>query len=298
MINLEWLRTFRAVYKTKSLSRASEMLNISQPTVSQHIQALESHISKKLFVRKSKGVLETDDGRILNTLVSSSIESLEEAENIISERYSKPDTIITIGISEHLYKSMLCHQVFDLGGFVHVKFGTKQSLITDVEEGNILYAIVPEEINTFDTICYSLFTQNLILVKTKDINLEGIEVLLNENAKKAEQLLTKQKWYAHNTASSYIKLFWLTVFNKKRPTIIPNYIIPNEFEILFQLSNGTGLSVALDTSARFFLEKGLLEKVPIDPIPFRKMSLIANKKKASKETTDRILNLLKYKIYN
>ena len=185
---------------------------------------------------------------------------------------------------------MLCHQVFDLGGFVHVKFGTKQSLITDVEEGNILYAIVPEEINTFDTICYSLFTQNLILVKTKDINLEGIEVLLNENAKKAEQLLTKQKWYAHNTASSYIKLFWLTVFNKKRPTIIPNYIIPNEFEILFQLSNGTGLSVALDTSARFFLEKGLLEKVPIDPIPFRKMSLIANKKKASKETTDRILN--------
>ena len=275
MINLEWLRTFRAVYKTKSLSRASEMLNISQPTVSQHIQALESHISKKLFVRKSKGVLETDDGR-----------------------YSKPDTIITIGISEHLYKSMLCHQVFDLGGFVHVKFGTKQSLITDVEEGNILYAIVPEEINTFDTICYSLFTQNLILVKTKDINLEGIEVLLNENAKKAEQLLTKQKWYAHNTASSYIKLFWLTVFNKKRPTIIPNYIIPNEFEILFQLSNGTGLSVALDTSARFFLEKGLLEKVPINPIPFRKMSLIANKKKASKETTDRILNLLKYKIYN
>ena len=32
MINLEWLRTFRAVYKTKSLSKASEMLNISLGT--------------------------------------------------------------------------------------------------------------------------------------------------------------------------------------------------------------------------------------------------------------------------
>lgn len=293
MINLEWLRTFRAVYRTKSLSRASEMLNISQPTVSQHIQALESHINKKLFSRKSKGVEETDDGKILNTLVSGSIESLEEAENIISERYAKKDTIITIGISEHLYKSMLCHQVLDLGEFVHVKFGTKQTLITDVEEGNLLYAIVPDVLNTFDTICNVLFDQQLILVKTPDVDLGDFDALLNESPRKAEKLITDQRWYAHNTSSSYIKLFWLNMFDKKRPAVVPNYVIPNEFETLAQMASGSGLSIALNTTAKYFIKNNSLEEVPFTSVPYRKMCLISNKKKASKGMTEKFVKMLR-----
>ena len=93
MINLEWLRTFRVVYKTKSLSKASELLYISQPTVSQHIRSLEGYLNKKLFVRKSKGVLETDEGKILNTMVSGTIESLEEIENKIGQIYLKENRI-------------------------------------------------------------------------------------------------------------------------------------------------------------------------------------------------------------
>lgn len=293
MVNLEWLRTFRAVYRTKSLSKASEMINISQPTVSQHIQALEAHIGKRLFKRRSKGVEETDDGRILNTLVSGSIESLEEVENVLEQRYSKDHTIITIGISSHLYKSMLCHKILELGEYVHVKFGTKQSLITDVEEGKILYAIIPDELNTFDTICYSLFDQSLVLLKTPDLDLGDIKQLYKSSPEEVENKLTHQNWYAHNTASAYIKLFWLTSFDKKRPAVVPNYVIPNEFESLFQQSNGSGLSVALDVVAQHFIRNKTLQQVDIPSVFFRKMSLIANKKRASKEMTDKIVKLLK-----
>ena len=108
MINLEWLRTFRTVYKTKSLSKAAELLRISQPTVSQQISTLEAHIGQKLFIRKSKGVIETDEGRILNTRIAGSIEELEGVEKLITQDDSKIRTIITIGISEHLYKTVLC----------------------------------------------------------------------------------------------------------------------------------------------------------------------------------------------
>ena len=96
MINLEWLRTFRTVYKTKSLSKASEMLNISQPTASQHIRSLEAYVDKKLFTRRSKGVEETDEGRILNTMVSGTIESLEEVEHKIGQKYLKENMILTV----------------------------------------------------------------------------------------------------------------------------------------------------------------------------------------------------------
>ena len=51
---------------------------ISQPTVSQQISNLESRLGQKLFNRKSKGVIETDFGRMLNTMLSGAMETLEE----------------------------------------------------------------------------------------------------------------------------------------------------------------------------------------------------------------------------
>lgn len=154
MINLEWIRTFRAVYISKSLSQAAETLNISQPTVSQQISTLEAHLGHKLFIRKSKGVLETDEGKVLNTMISGAIETLEEVEYQLQHKKSKLKSIITIGISEHLYKTTLCQNILKLGDFVHIKFGSKQTLKRDVEDGKLLYAIVPDEIESFDIIGY------------------------------------------------------------------------------------------------------------------------------------------------
>ena len=296
MINLEWLRTFRAVYRTKSLSRASEILSISQPTVSQQLINLEAHIGQKLFIRKSKGVIETDEGKILNTLISGSIESLEEVEHQIIQKKSMLKTIITIGISSHLYKSILCHQILEIGEFVHIQFGTKQELIKDVEEGRLLFAIIPDVVNTFDIVCYPLKSQNLVLLSTPDISLDPILKIYKEDIFMAEKLLTEHIWYAHDTSSGYIKLFWITVFNKKRPAVIPNYVIPNEYETLFQLSNGTGLSIALDINAAPFINSGKLIAWDIVPVPFRKLSLLANKKKASKKLTSKILSALRTSI--
>jgi len=296
MINLEWLRTFRTVYKTKSLSASADLLNISQPTVSQQVKALEAYLGQKLFTRKSKGVLETDEGKILNTLISGTIEELEEVENLISQRNSTLKTIITIGISPHLYNSILCHQILELGEFVHVKFGSKQDLISDVEKGTLLFAIIPDEINTFDTICYPIEEQELVLVSTANLDLKNISTLIKESPSKAQKLLASYTWYAHDASSSYIKLFWLNIFNKKRPNIIPNYIIPNEFEVLNQLANGDkGLSIALKTVARSFVKNGSLRMYKLDKIPFRKLSLIANKKKAPKKLTAKMVSLLNRK---
>lgn len=293
MINLEWLRTFRAVYKTKSLSAASELLNISQPTVSQQVQALEAHLGQKLFNRKSKGVLETDEGRILNTLISGAIEEIEEVEHLISQKNSKIKSVITIGISSHLYKSILCHQILELGEYVHIKFGTKQELISDVQKGTLLYAIVPEEINTFDAICNVFEEQDLVLVSSPDVDLNEMSKLIKQAPSQAQRQLSQYKWYTHNTASSYIKLYWIEMFNKKRPNIIPNYVIPNEFEVLQQLSSGqNGLSVAVKSIAKDFVDKGLLKQHEFKRISFRKLSLISNKKKAPKELTTKILGML------
>lgn len=293
MINLEWLRTFRAVYKTNSLSKAAEQLKISQPTVSQQLLALESRMGKKLFVRKSKGVIATDSGRMLNTLVSGSIEELESVESAIVKKNSKIKNILTVGISEHLYRSILCSRIVNLGEYVHVKFGNKQSLIKDVEEGNLLYAVIPDQINTFDTLCYPIRKQKIVLVGTKDIDFAELKKCFNKSKSSAQEWLSNQTWYAHDNNSNFIKIFWLTIFDKKRPSIIPNYIIPNEFEVLFQQSLGSGVSVAFDTSVQPLVDRGLLQICELEKVEYRELSLLANKKKADPEMTKEIIKMLR-----
>lgn len=52
--NLEYYKVFYFVAK-KSLTRAAELLNISQPAVSQSMKLLEANLKAKLFLRTSRG---------------------------------------------------------------------------------------------------------------------------------------------------------------------------------------------------------------------------------------------------
>ena len=59
------LETFIAVAKIKSFTKASEILNITQPAVSQHIKFLEEYYGVT-FIRKSgKTIKLTEEGKIL-----------------------------------------------------------------------------------------------------------------------------------------------------------------------------------------------------------------------------------------
>ncbi len=53
-INLEWLRTFKAIYEHGTLTSAAEALFISQPGVSLHLNSLEGFTGYKLFDRSAK----------------------------------------------------------------------------------------------------------------------------------------------------------------------------------------------------------------------------------------------------
>ena len=59
------LRVFSAVAESLNLTRASQVLHISQPAVTQHIKLLEEHYGTALFVRSASGVTLTPAGRIL-----------------------------------------------------------------------------------------------------------------------------------------------------------------------------------------------------------------------------------------
>lgn len=64
-LNADQLDAFWQVAQTGSYHRAADALHVSQPAVTQRIQALESALGKRLFVRAGKGVNLSASGRML-----------------------------------------------------------------------------------------------------------------------------------------------------------------------------------------------------------------------------------------
>jgi len=292
MLNLEWFRSFRAVYTTGSISKAAKNLSLSQPAVTQHIQALEARLGRKLFVRKSKGVAPTDSGRSLSNMVAASIEKLEEVESAIIENSSPITKVVKLGISRHLFKSVIGNSVHEIGSVVHITYGDRQTLIKETEKGNLLYSIIPGSVNTFDLICHHLFDQYLVLLGTPDVDFKHFHQLMQRGEDQmAEDWLTEQIWYSHNTGGDFIKHYWLNIFNKKRPSIVPNYVIPNEYETLDQQVKGTGISIAFETTAQPFIESKQLIVCRKTKVKMRDIVLICNKQNSNPDITQRLVEL-------
>jgi len=84
-MNLNQLAIFHAVAKSGNLTRAAEVLCISQPAVSKQLRALEKSLGTALFHRLSKGVQLTEAGLLLRKY-STRIFALEiEAEQALAE---------------------------------------------------------------------------------------------------------------------------------------------------------------------------------------------------------------------
>jgi DNA-binding transcriptional LysR family regulator len=80
MVNLEWFRTFKAIYESGSLTGAAEALYVSQPGVSLHLSSLENYVGYKLFDRSSRRMVSTERGKVLYNYIQEAIGKLEEAE--------------------------------------------------------------------------------------------------------------------------------------------------------------------------------------------------------------------------
>lgn len=64
-MNLKQLEAFAAVAEEGSFSKAAKALFLTQPTVSAHISSLEKELGVRLFIRNTKEVNLSEDGKIL-----------------------------------------------------------------------------------------------------------------------------------------------------------------------------------------------------------------------------------------
>ena len=65
MLDAHQLNIFLTAAETLNFTKAAERLHMSQPSISQHIRALEKHFDEVLFIRQGRSLILSDAGRIL-----------------------------------------------------------------------------------------------------------------------------------------------------------------------------------------------------------------------------------------
>ncbi|KIO52347.1 LysR family transcriptional regulator [Flavobacterium hibernum] len=259
MVNLEWYRTFKAVYKNGNFSIAAKELFMSQPAVSQQISMLEAHVGNKLFNRKSKGVEATEYAKLLNNLIIDALDRLENVENSFRAKAENANRLISVGISRHLFDCIgnLLIGKFDLIDFT---FAENDELFELVDAKKLDFAITTKRFDTFDTTYEIVGKIKLIMVAPTSLDITDFrQVLKSDNFTEIEKWLNAQKWYSHDARIPHIKVFWLHAFNKKRPSLVPNYIIPSESEMLEMLSRNSGVAITWNCNARKYIKENKLQ---------------------------------------
>ena len=262
MVNLEWYRTFKAVYKTGTLTGAAQELFISQPGVSLHLSSLENYTGYKLFDRKGRRMAPTERGKALYNFINDALGKLEEAEKNFQRSTEKHTPTISIGMCFETFQITLEPYIATLPFNVIIQFGEYPEMVENLEKGILDLIITPQIVISKD-IDYEPFSkETIVLVGGNTIDTDEFNsIVTQQNKETLENWLKQQKWYGTTGDMEHLRRFWQLNFNKY-PDFRPNYIVPNLNSIVRCLrGNCIGLAVIPDFLCRREIESGQIKLI-------------------------------------
>lgn len=260
-LNLEWLRTFKAIYETGTLSAAAQALYISQPGVSLHLNSLEAYTGYKLFDRAARKMVPTERGKILYNFIIDPIKKLETAEQHFHKRSQADRATISVGMCFETFQYTLEEHIPELPFNVIIKFGEYPQMQQDLDNGVLDLIITPQK-GSQKNLLYDAFSkERIVLVAGKNTEIGFLQQWLKEGKfQEATQFLKQQLWYSTAGDMEHLKNFWLKNFGE-HPDFRPNYIVPNISSILRCLSNANGFSIVPDFLCKEAIENKKVKMV-------------------------------------
>ena len=283
MVNLEWYRTFKAVYKTGTLTSAAEELFISQPGVSLHLSSLENYVGYKLFDRTGRKMVPTEKGKVLYNFIIEALTKLEEAEKNFQRSTEKNTPTISVGMCFETFQITLEQYISTLPFNVIIQFGEYPEMVENLEKG-ILDLIITPQMVVKNAIEYQAFSsETIVLVGGSEIDdLEFNSIAKKGDIQVIELWLKQQKWYGTTGDMEHLRRFWQLNFNK-HPDFRPNYIVPNLNSIIRCLSSGKGLAVVPDFLCRKEIDNGTIKLIWEGKTPLKNTLYFATRKKTMYE---------------
>ena len=149
-MDIRSLRYFLAVAREENMTRASELLHVTQPTLSRAIRALEEELGKKLFTRHSFHISLTEEGVLLRDRA----EDLVTMADKIEQEFLSLDDItggeLYLGLAESYQIRYLARQLRALKGQYpglrfHITSGDTEQVTEKLDKGLLDFAVLCEE---------------------------------------------------------------------------------------------------------------------------------------------------------
>lgn len=106
-MELRTLRYFLTTATEGNITRAADVLHVTQPTLSRQIMELERELGTTLVLRGKKGLTLTDDGLYFRQRAEEIVELADRLEQQFAERSDTVSGLITIGATESIGSRML-----------------------------------------------------------------------------------------------------------------------------------------------------------------------------------------------
>jgi len=288
------LRVFCTVAETKSFSKTSEIVHLTQPAVSLQVQALEEIYETKLFDRSSSTVSLTPSGEILYKYAKEILALYASAEKVMGEITSLVKGSISIGASSTIGNYLLPAVVTDFRKNhqklkIHLLVGNTKRVIELLNSGNIDLGLVEGEVTRQKMVVEKLIPDELLLVvpanhpwaKKKEVSIREITkepFILREAGSGTRQII--EKFFAkHGISPNEMKI---------------SMVLGSTEAIKSAVENGLGISMLSRWAVRKESKYGTLNLLRIkEEKMLREFSLVVNKNTVSSHSVEEFLSFLK-----
>jgi DNA-binding transcriptional LysR family regulator len=146
-VEIRTLRYFLAVAREENMTRAAEMLHVTQPTLSKALKALEEELGKKLFTRHSFRIALTEEGALLRDRA----EDLVTMADKIEKEFLSLDDItggdLYFGLAESYQIRYLARELHLLkkqypGLKYHITSGDTEQVTEKLDKGLLDFAVI------------------------------------------------------------------------------------------------------------------------------------------------------------
>ncbi len=261
ILNLEWFRTFKAIYETGTLSAAAQSLFISQPGVSLHLNSLEAYTGHKLFDRSARRMVPTERGKVLYNFILEPLSKLETAEQVFHKSSKTDRPTISVGMCFETFQYTLEEHIAHLPFNLIIQFGEYPRMQHDLDNGLLDLIITPQKGQQKNLEYRPFSKERIVLIAGNQTESETLESLLSSpKLTEAREWLKHQIWYSTAADMEHLKNFWVKNFGE-HPDFKPNYIVPNISSIIRCLSDGKGFSIVPDFLCREAIAEGKIKLV-------------------------------------
>lgn len=288
------LKVFCTVADTKSFSKASEIIHLTQPAVSLQIQALEELYETKLFDRSSSTVSLTPSGEILYKYAKEILALYTAAEKHIGELTGLVKGSISVGASTTIANHLLPTVIADFRRThpkikVHLSVGNTKRIVEFLNSGNIDIGLVEGDVARQKLVVEKLIADELVVIvpplhplaKKKEVSIYDVTkepFILREEGSGTRQIIEK-----------YLNKHGISTHDMKTSMMLGSTEAIKE-----GVECGIGVSIVSRWAARKENKYGSLKLLSLKEERFlRDFSLIFHKNAIASHAVDEFLTYLK-----